>query len=76
MLEPDKSLANIFEKAVELAASYKHEYLTLEHFLCSLLDDEKFADTLKGYGTEVPSLKKEVIKFLETELADIVNQEL
>jgi ATP-dependent Clp protease ATP-binding subunit ClpA len=69
-------LANIFEKAVELAASYKHEYLTLEHFLCSLLDDEKFADTLKGYGTEVPSLKKEVIKFLETELADIVNQEL
>jgi ATP-dependent Clp protease ATP-binding subunit ClpA len=76
MLEPDKSLANIFERAVELAASYKHEYLTLEHFLCSLLDDEKFADTLKGYGTEVPSLKKEIVKFLETELVEIVNQEL
>jgi ATP-dependent Clp protease ATP-binding subunit ClpA len=76
MLEPDKSLTTIFEKAVELASKYKHEFLTLEHFLYSLLDDDKFKEMLSSYGTDVLVLKKEVENFLAKELADIVNNEL
>jgi len=73
MLEPDKSLAEIFERAVLLAGGYKHEFLTIEHFLCSLLDDEKFAELLTNYGADVKDLKKEVSAFIKTSLAEIVS---
>jgi ATP-dependent Clp protease ATP-binding subunit ClpA len=76
MLEPDKSLAAIFEKAVLAAADRNHEYLTLEHFLHSLLDDEKFSEILKNFGTDLLTLKKEVKQFIDTELLDIINPDL
>jgi ATP-dependent Clp protease ATP-binding subunit ClpA len=76
MLEPDKSLADIFEKAVLAAADRNHEYLTLEHFLHSLLDDEKFSEILKSFGADLATLKKEVRHFIDTELSDIINPDL
>ena len=76
MLEPDKSLSAIFERAVELATKYKHEFLTLEHFLHSLLEDDKFKDLLTSYGSEVSLLQKDVENFLNKELKEIVNAEL
>jgi ATP-dependent Clp protease ATP-binding subunit ClpA len=75
MLEPDKSLSIIFEKAVELASSHKHEFLTIEHFLSSLLDDDKFAEILTTYGSDIADLKKEVNAFIKKELVDIVAQD-
>ena len=39
MLEPNKDLEEIFEKAVQVASVNSHEYVTLEHFLFSMLND-------------------------------------
>jgi ATP-dependent Clp protease ATP-binding subunit ClpA len=75
MLEPDKSLTVIFERAVELASKYKHEFLTLEHFLHSLLEDEKFKELLTSYGSEVSLLQKDLETFLNKELKEIINAE-
>jgi ATP-dependent Clp protease ATP-binding subunit ClpA len=75
MLQPDKSLANIFEKAVDLASKNKHEFITLEHFLYSLLGDEKFKELLTSYGTEVATLQKEISNFIVKELTEIVNDD-
>jgi ATP-dependent Clp protease ATP-binding subunit ClpA len=75
MLEPDKSLTVIFERAVELASKYKHEFLTLEHFLHSLLEDEKFKELLTSYGSEVSLLQKDIENFLNKELKEIINAE-
>ena len=75
MLEPDKSLAEIFERAVTLAGDHKHEFLTIEHFLCSLLDDEKFAELLINYGADVNDLKKEVNAFIKTSLTEIISED-
>lgn len=75
MLEPDKSLSAIFERAVALAGKYKHEYLTIEHFLHSLLDDEKFRELLTNYGSEVSLIQKDVENFLTKELGEIINKE-
>jgi len=75
MLEPDKSLTVIFERAVELATKYKHEFLTLEHFLHSLLEDEKFKELLTSYGSEVSLLQKDIEIFLNKELKEIINAE-
>jgi ATP-dependent Clp protease ATP-binding subunit ClpA len=75
MLEPDKSLSDIFEKAVESAVNRNHEYLTLEHFLYSLVSDDQFSQILKTYGADTITLKKEIENFLDTKLSDIVNVE-
>ena len=71
MLEPNSDLEKIFERAVEVATKHKHEYITLEHFLFSMVTDEKFNELLKEFGAEVDQLKKNLEKFIKDELVDI-----
>ena len=73
MLEPNKDLANIFEKAVNLSTKHKHEYITLEHFLYSLVTDKKFGDLLQEYGASVDSLKQSLEEFISNDLKDLIN---
>ena len=49
MLEPSKDLEQIFETAVESAATHKHEYITLEHFLYGMLNNKPFIEILTAY---------------------------
>lgn len=71
MLEPNSDLEQMFERAVEIAAKHKHEYITLEHFLLSMITDDKFKSMLKEFGAEVDQLKKSLEKFIRDELNDI-----
>ena len=74
MLQPNKDLEQIFESAVNLASEYNHEYVTLEHFLHSLVTNEPFAKLLVSFGADVKSLTKDVTKFIQEDLKEIVNQ--
>ena len=76
MIEPNKDLEKIFEHAVEVAATNEHEYITLEHFLYSLLSNDAFAEILTSFGTNVNDLKTQVQEFIANELKDIVNPEV
>ena len=71
MLEPNNDLEQMFERAIEVAAKHKHEYITLEHFLLSMITDEKFKAMLKDFGAEVEQLKKGLEKFIRDDLNDI-----
>jgi ATP-dependent Clp protease ATP-binding subunit ClpA len=71
MLEPNDDLEKIFERAVNLAVKNQHEYVTLEHFLYSMVVDDKFGVTLKDFGAEVDQLKKNLEKFIRDDLGDI-----
>ena len=71
MLEPNNDLEGMFERAIEVAAKHKHEYITLEHFLYSMITDEKFKGMLKDFGAEVELLKKSLEKFIRDDLNDI-----
>ena len=73
MLQPNKDLEQIFESAVNLASEYNHEYVTLEHFLHSLVTNEPFAKLLVSFGADVKSLTKDVTKFIQEDLKEIVN---
>ena len=73
MLQPNKDLEQIFESAVNLANEYNHEYVTLEHFLHSLVTNEPFAKLLVSFGADVKSLTKDVTKFIQEDLKEIVN---
>jgi ATP-dependent Clp protease ATP-binding subunit ClpA len=73
MLEPNKDLENIFENAIQIAASHKHEYITLEHFLFSMLNNDNFNDLLKSYGTNTTTFKEQVEYYIQNELHQIFN---
>ena len=71
MLEPNSDLEAIFERAVAIAAKNQHEYITLEHFLYSMVTDEKFGQLLTDFGAEVDQLKRNLEKFITDELTEI-----
>lgn len=71
MLEPNSDLEQMFERAVVIAAKNQHEYITLEHFLYSMITDEKFKAMLKDFGAEVDQLKKNLEKFIRDDLNEI-----
>lgn len=73
MLEPDKDLEQIFENAVQVASVNEHEYVTLEHFLYSMVNNESFASLLKAFGADVSILKKDLENYIENDLKNIVN---
>jgi ATP-dependent Clp protease ATP-binding subunit ClpA len=72
MLEPNQDLERIFERAVHLAMSHKHEYITLEHFLYGLLLDEKFDKKLSDFGTDTSQLKTDITEYVTNELSSII----
>jgi ATP-dependent Clp protease ATP-binding subunit ClpA len=76
MLEPNKDLEKIFENAVQLASTNEHEYITLEHFLYSLVTNDSFSQILTSFGTNVPDLKQDLENYINNELKEIVNPDI
>ncbi len=73
MLEPNEDLEKIFERAVQLAIEHRHQYITLEHFLYSMVTDESFGSVLEGYGTNVGDLIAKLENYVKNELNSIVD---
>ena len=76
MLEPDKDLEKIFEHAVQVASVNKHEYITLEHFLFSMVSHDAFAKILEAFGTDVKTFKEDLENFITNDLKEIVNDNI
>ena len=74
MLEANEGLENIFENAVKEAEKRKHEYVTIEHVLLSLIKDENIGTTLKEFKVDTKLLIKEVEEYLNTKCNDIVTK--
>ena len=72
MLEANESLENIFENAVKEAEKRKHEYVTIEHVLVSLVKDKMIGATLVDFKINVGGLIKELEDYLDTKCNDIV----
>ena len=75
MLEPNKDLESIFENAVKIASVYDHEYITLEHFLYSMVNNDSFAEILVAFGADVNLLKDDLDSYIKNNLQEIVNPE-
>jgi len=71
MLEPNQNLENIFDRAIKIAAKHNHEYITLEHFLYSLVTDSVIEQMLNEFGADLSLLKSNLESFITTELTDI-----
>jgi ATP-dependent Clp protease ATP-binding subunit ClpA len=72
MLEANEGLENIFENAVKEAEKRRHEYVTIEHVLLSLIKDESIGHVLHDFKVNVSALIKDVEDYLDTKCNDIV----
>ena len=74
MLEANEGLENIFENAVKEAEKRRHEYVTIEHVLLSLVKDEGIGHVLHDFKINVSALIKDVEDYLDTKCNDIVSK--
>ena len=72
MLEANEGLENIFENAVKEAEKRRHEYVTIEHVLLSLIKDQYIGTVLHDFKVQVGALIKDVEDYLDTKCNDIV----
>lgn len=60
-----QKLEQILNKAIKRANDKKHEFLTLENVLLSMLEDETVNEILLDCGANIPDLKVDLSSFLE-----------
>ena len=71
MVEPSGDLQAVFDRAVGSAKSWRHEYVTLEHLLFSMLEDKKFNGIVKDFGADPEDMKSHLKTYLDTKLEKI-----
>ena len=60
-----KELQDTLTAAREEAIKRRHEYVTLEHLLLSLLDDRTASEVIRHCGGDIDVLKKELEQFFD-----------
>ena len=76
MIEPDDKLKFLFDEAVKVARQQKHEYITLEHLLLTILNDSEIKEMCQKtedvlYADLIADLKSHI----ETKLNEIKTSE-
>jgi ATP-dependent Clp protease ATP-binding subunit ClpA len=74
MIEPSQNLQTIFENAVNLAKKLKHEYVTLEHIVYSILCDDESYKLVESFGADANFIKVNLESYINKNLSEIVSQ--
>jgi ATP-dependent Clp protease ATP-binding subunit ClpA len=75
MLTPSKDLEEVFENSIKIAMEHRHEYITLEHFVFSLINNENFSKTLVEFGADTSQLKEDLENYITNDLTEIINED-
>jgi len=67
-----QDLQESIRRAHALAASMRHEYLTLEHLLLALLSSKNCAKALSALGVKLPRLSERLSQFLEKSVEQLL----
>ena len=76
MVEPSDNLQAVFEKAIDTAKTLHHEYLTIEHILFAMLNEDGFGNYIRGFGANHASLLSGVETYLRTKCDEITVADL
>ena len=63
-MHSNPEIEKIISNACAIAKDYKHEYVTLEHLLISLVEFESFNMLLTDYGVEVENLIRDLYDYI------------
>ncbi|MBB6521602.1 ATP-dependent Clp protease ATP-binding subunit ClpA [Pseudoteredinibacter isoporae] len=61
-----KELEVTLNTAFKGARNKRHEFMTVEHLLLALIDNESAASVLKACGADLEALKKDLIEFVDS----------
>jgi len=67
-----RTLEHTLRRALALANDHRHEYVTLEHLLLSLVDDDDAAGVMHACKVDLEKLRMNLDSYLETELDSLV----
>jgi len=68
-------IESLLERASEMAADRNHEYITLEHLLLSLLQDQHVLKILKDVKTDVDLLLADIITHVDQKMNNIIRED-
>ncbi|MGD9816550.1 MAG: ATP-dependent Clp protease ATP-binding subunit ClpA [Hyphomonadaceae bacterium] len=67
-----RTLEHTLRRALSLANEHRHEYVTLEHLLLSLVDDDDAAGVMHACKVDLEKLRTNLESYLETDLENLV----
>ena len=67
-----RTLENTLRRALSFANEHRHEYVTLEHLLLSLIDDDDAAQVMSACKVDLDKLRFNLDAYLENELDSLV----
>jgi ATP-dependent Clp protease ATP-binding subunit ClpA len=67
-----RTLEQTLRRALSLANDHRHEYVTLEHLLLSLIDDDDAAQVMQACKVDLDKLRVNLDAYLEEELDSLV----
>lgn len=71
MIEPSDKLTKVFNNAVTLATELNHEYITIEHLICVIMDDKETFQFIKDSGANPAFIQTNISHYVKTNLNDI-----
>ena len=75
MIEPSQRLQTIFENSIKLAKKLGHEYITIEHLVCSIMSDTDSYNQVQEFGADANFIKSNLEHYLKNNLNDIKSQD-
>jgi ATP-dependent Clp protease ATP-binding subunit ClpA len=76
MVEPSDHLQAVFENAIETAKKLHHEYLTIEHLLFAMMNEESFSGLIEGFNHRSAQLKSDLADYLQNKCGEITVQDV
>ncbi|MBI1188005.1 MAG: ATP-dependent Clp protease ATP-binding subunit ClpA, partial [Alphaproteobacteria bacterium] len=67
-----RTLEQTLRRALSLANEHRHEYVTLEHLLLSLIDDDDAAQVMTACKVDLDKLRVNLENYLDDELENLV----
>jgi ATP-dependent Clp protease ATP-binding subunit ClpA len=67
-----RTLEHTLRRALSFATEHRHEYVTLEHLLLSLIDDDDAGQVMHACKVDLDKLRINLTSYLETELDNLV----
>jgi ATP-dependent Clp protease ATP-binding subunit ClpA len=67
-----RTLEQTLRRGLALANEHRHEYVTLEHLLLSLIDDDDAAQVMQACKVDLDKLRMNLDAYLEEELGSLV----
>jgi ATP-dependent Clp protease ATP-binding subunit ClpA len=75
MIEPSQSLQTIFENSIDIAKQHGHEYITIEHIVFAIMNDQESFSLIESFGADANFIKTNLEHYIKNNLNDIKTDE-